>query len=116
MRDQVTNEKFGRLKRNLARAIDRPEDYSAIVELVQFFRVIIQAFFHNFRSSVNHLCTNQGIILTDLHVIVFQKSLEELKMIVSLRLSTFQNPSRENLNRCLKYMYLVLRCVTEGRC
>ena len=116
MRDQVNDEKFGRLKRNLARVFDRPEDHSAIVELVQFSRGIIQSFFHNFRSSVYHLCTNKGIILTDLRVIVFQKSLEELKMIVSQRLSTFQNPSKENLNRCLKYMYLVLRCVTEGRC
>jgi len=44
MRDQVTDEKFGRLKRNLARVIDRSEDYSAIVELVQFSRVIIKPF------------------------------------------------------------------------
>jgi len=52
MRDQVTNKKFGRLKRNLARVFDRPEDHSAIVELVQFSRVIIQALFHNFLSPV----------------------------------------------------------------
>ena len=65
MRDQVTNKKFGRLKRNLARAIDRPEDYSTIVELVQFSWVIIQAFFHSFRSSAYYMCINQGITSTD---------------------------------------------------
>jgi len=68
MRDQVNDEKFGRLKRNLARVFDRPEDYSAIVELVQFSRIIIHAFFHNFRSSGYHLCINQGITPSELNV------------------------------------------------
>lgn len=61
-----TDFKIDHHKSNLKNLWVRPDDYSSLVKIVQTSRVIVQSYFHNYRTSVFHLCASEGMTLQDL--------------------------------------------------